>query len=108
MLHYIYTRSFISVITFMALALAAWGALPARVGGEALAVRKPCTVCCGYADFKAGFCAYFFGYIPKNYFLGGDKLSYNSAAVLCSSFFVRQKNIRVRKRTCYAIYKKYF
>ena len=32
MLHYIYSRSFISVITFMALALAAWGALPARVG----------------------------------------------------------------------------
>ena len=31
MLHYIYSRSFISVITFMALALAAWGALPARV-----------------------------------------------------------------------------
>lgn len=34
MLHYIYTRSFISVITFMALALAAWGALPARVGAR--------------------------------------------------------------------------
>lgn len=32
MLHYIYSRSFISVITFMALALATWGALPARVG----------------------------------------------------------------------------
>ena len=32
MLHYIYSRSFISVITVMALALAAWGALPARVG----------------------------------------------------------------------------
>ena len=32
MLHYIYTRSFIGIITFMALALAAWGALPARVG----------------------------------------------------------------------------
>ena len=31
MLHYIYSRSFISVITFMALALTAWGALPARV-----------------------------------------------------------------------------
>lgn len=31
MLHYIYSRSFISVITFMALALAAWGTLPARV-----------------------------------------------------------------------------
>ena len=73
-----------------------------------MAAGKPCSVCCGYADFKAGFCAYFFGYIPKNYFLGGNKLSYNSAAVFCSSFFVRQKNIRVRKRTCYAIYKKYF
>ncbi len=34
MLHYIYTRSFISVITFMALALTAWGALPARVGAR--------------------------------------------------------------------------
>lgn len=34
MLHYIYTRSFISIITFMALALAAWGALPARVGAR--------------------------------------------------------------------------
>ena len=34
MLHYIYTRSFIGVITFMALALAAWGALPARVGAR--------------------------------------------------------------------------
>ena len=34
MLHYIYTRSFISVITFMALALAAWGALPARAGAR--------------------------------------------------------------------------
>ena len=34
MLHYIYSRSFISVITFMALALAAWGALPARVGAR--------------------------------------------------------------------------
>ena len=33
-LHYIYSRSFISVITFMALALAAWGALPARVGAR--------------------------------------------------------------------------
>ena len=33
-LHYIYTRSFIGVITFMALALAAWGALPARVGAR--------------------------------------------------------------------------
>ena len=31
MLHYIYSRSFIGIITFMALALAAWGALPARV-----------------------------------------------------------------------------
>lgn len=31
MLHYIYTRSFIGIITFMALALAAWGALPVRV-----------------------------------------------------------------------------
>lgn len=31
MLHYIYSRSFISVITSMALALAAWGTLPARV-----------------------------------------------------------------------------
>ena len=31
MLHYIYTHSFIGIITFMALALAAWGALPARV-----------------------------------------------------------------------------
>ena len=31
MLHYIYIRSFIGIITFMALALAAWGALPARV-----------------------------------------------------------------------------
>ena len=34
MLHYIYSRSFISVITFMALAFAAWGALPARVGAR--------------------------------------------------------------------------
>ena len=34
MLHYIYSRSFISVITFMALALAAWGALPARLGAR--------------------------------------------------------------------------
>ena len=34
MLHYIYSRSFISVITFMALALTAWGALPARVGAR--------------------------------------------------------------------------
>ena len=34
MLHYIYSRSFIGVITFMALALAAWGALPARVGAR--------------------------------------------------------------------------
>ena len=34
MLHYIYSRSFISVITFMALALAAWGALPACVGAR--------------------------------------------------------------------------
>ena len=33
-LHYIYTRSFIGIITFMALALAAWGALPARVGAR--------------------------------------------------------------------------
>ena len=33
-LHYIYSRSFISVITFMALALAAWGALPVRVGAR--------------------------------------------------------------------------
>ena len=32
MLHYIYSRSFISVITFMALALTAWGAMPVRVG----------------------------------------------------------------------------
>ena len=34
MLHYIYSRSFISVITFMALALTAWGALPARVASR--------------------------------------------------------------------------
>ena len=34
MLHYIYTRSFISIITFMALALAAWGAMPVRVGAR--------------------------------------------------------------------------
>lgn len=34
MLHYIYSRSFISVITFMALAITAWGALPARVGAR--------------------------------------------------------------------------
>ena len=34
MLHYIYTRSFIGVITFMALALAAWGALPTHVGAR--------------------------------------------------------------------------
>ena len=34
MLHYIYSRSFISVITFMALALTAWSALPARVGAR--------------------------------------------------------------------------
>ena len=34
MLHYIYIRSFIGIITFMALALAAWGALPARVGAR--------------------------------------------------------------------------
>ena len=34
MLHYIYIRSFIGIITFMALALAAWGALPARVASR--------------------------------------------------------------------------
>lgn len=34
MLHYIYTRSFIGIITFMALALAAWGAMPVRVGAR--------------------------------------------------------------------------
>ena len=34
MLHYIYSRSFISIITFMALALAAWGALLAHVGAR--------------------------------------------------------------------------
>lgn len=34
MLHYIYSRSFIGIITFMALALAAWGTLPARVGAR--------------------------------------------------------------------------
>ena len=34
MLHYIYTRSFISIITFMVLALAAWGAMPVRVGAR--------------------------------------------------------------------------
>ena len=34
MLHYIYTRSFIGIITFMALALVAWGALPARGGAR--------------------------------------------------------------------------
>ena len=34
MLHYIYIRSFIGIITFMALALAAWGALPARMGAR--------------------------------------------------------------------------
>ena len=34
MLHHIYIRSFIGIITFMALALAAWGALPARVGAR--------------------------------------------------------------------------
>lgn len=34
MLHYIYSRSFISVITFMALALAAWGAMSVRVGAR--------------------------------------------------------------------------
>ena len=34
MLHYIYTRSFIGIITFMVLALAAWGALSARVGAR--------------------------------------------------------------------------
>ena len=34
MLHYVYSRSFISVITFMVLALAAWGTLPARVGAR--------------------------------------------------------------------------
>ena len=34
MLHYIYSRSFISVITFMVLALAAWGAMPAFVGAR--------------------------------------------------------------------------
>ena len=34
MLHYIYIRSFIGIITFMALALAAWGALPACVGAR--------------------------------------------------------------------------
>ena len=34
MLHYIYIRSFIGIITFMALALTAWGALPARVGAR--------------------------------------------------------------------------
>lgn len=34
MLHYIYIRSFIGIITFMALALAAWGALPPRVGAR--------------------------------------------------------------------------
>lgn len=34
MLHYIYSRSFINVITVMALALAAWGAMPAFVGAR--------------------------------------------------------------------------
>lgn len=34
MLHYIYSRSFINVITFMVLALAAWGAMPAFVGAR--------------------------------------------------------------------------
>ena len=34
MLHYIYIRSFIGIITFMALALATWGALPARVASR--------------------------------------------------------------------------
>lgn len=34
MLHYIYTRSFISIITFMVLALAAWGVMPVRVGAR--------------------------------------------------------------------------
>lgn len=34
MLHYIYSRSFISIITFMALALTAWGALSARVASR--------------------------------------------------------------------------
>ena len=34
MLHYIYTRSFIGIITFMALALTAWGALSARVASR--------------------------------------------------------------------------
>ena len=34
MLHYIYSRSFINVITFMVLALAAWGAMSAFVGAR--------------------------------------------------------------------------
>lgn len=34
MLHYIYTRSFIGIITFMALVITAWGALPARAGAR--------------------------------------------------------------------------
>ena len=34
MLHYIYIRSFIGIITFMALTLATWGALPARVASR--------------------------------------------------------------------------
>lgn len=34
MLHYIYSRSFINVITFMVLALAAGGAMPAFVGAR--------------------------------------------------------------------------
>ena len=34
MLHCIYSRSFINVITFMVLALAAWGAMPAFVGAR--------------------------------------------------------------------------
>lgn len=34
MLHYIYSRSFISIITFMALALAAWGAMSVRMGAR--------------------------------------------------------------------------
>lgn len=42
MLHYIYSRSFISVITFMALALTAWGALPARVGARRWRWGEPC------------------------------------------------------------------
>jgi len=42
MLHCVYSRSFINVITFMVLALAAWGAMPAFVGARRWRWGEPC------------------------------------------------------------------